>query len=87
MLGTPLKNLRKFRELCGKDALRKIILVTTMWSEVDEETGSWREQELKERYWKAMIAQGSGMARFGGALDSESAWAIIDPILQAAHRK
>jgi len=82
MLGTPLKNLRKFKELCGKDGLQKIILVTTMWGEVDEETGSRREEELRERYWKTMITQGSRTARFEGTLDSESAWHILDPFIR-----
>ena len=43
MVGTPLKNLRMFEELCGKDALKNVILTTTMWDEVDEETGLARE--------------------------------------------
>ena len=42
MAGTLLKNLRMFEELCGKDALKNVIL-TTMWDEVDEETGLARE--------------------------------------------
>ncbi|KAF9045103.1 P-loop containing nucleoside triphosphate hydrolase protein [Panaeolus papilionaceus] len=55
MAGTPLKNLRMFQSLCGKDAYDKITLVTTMWDDVDESTGETREHELKEKYWKPMI--------------------------------
>ena len=84
-MGTPLRNIRKFKELCGDDALQKIILVTTMWSEVDEETGSQREKELREKYWKVMIDQGSATARFQGELNFESAWAVLGPFIQAAH--
>ena len=40
MAGTLLKNLRMFEELCGKDALKNVILTTTMW---DEETGLAQE--------------------------------------------
>jgi hypothetical protein len=88
MMGTPLRNIRRFKELCGDDALRKITLVTTMWSEVDEDTGSQREKELREIYWKSMIDQGSRTARFEGALDSESAWAVLGRFIQpeGAHR-
>lgn len=76
MAGTPLKNLRMFRELCGKKALENIILVTTMWDEVDEDVGTQREKELRGKYWKAMIDQGSATARYHGTLDS--AWDIVE---------
>ena len=41
MAGTPLnKNLGIFEELCGKNTLQKVISTkTTMWDEVDQETG------------------------------------------------
>ncbi|PPQ78241.1 hypothetical protein CVT24_006502 [Panaeolus cyanescens] len=55
MAGTPLKNLQMFQSLCGKDAYDKITLVTTMWDEVDEDVGVFREKQLKEKYWKPMI--------------------------------
>ena len=55
MAGTLLKNLQMFEELCGKDALKNVILTTTMWDEVDEETGLAREEQLKNIYWKPMI--------------------------------
>jgi hypothetical protein len=76
MAGTPLKNLRMFRELCGKKALENIILVTTMWDEVEENVGTEREKELRGKYWKAMIDQGSATARYQGTL--ESAWDIVE---------
>jgi len=49
MAGTPLKNLRMFQELCGHNALRNIILTTTMWLDVEEELGSVREKELEKK--------------------------------------
>jgi hypothetical protein len=76
MAGTPLKNLRMFRELCGKKALENIILVTTMWDEVEPDVGSQREKELRGKYWKAMIDQGSATARYYGTLTS--AWDIVE---------
>ncbi|KAG6335341.1 hypothetical protein ID866_3752 [Astraeus odoratus] len=59
MAGTPLKNLRVFEKLCGKKAMSRVILVTTMWDEVEKEIGEERLAELKRSYWKAMISRGS----------------------------
>ncbi|KAI6095006.1 P-loop containing nucleoside triphosphate hydrolase protein [Pisolithus croceorrhizus] len=59
MAGTPLKNLRVFEKLCGENAMSKVILVTTMWDEVDTDVGTERLKELKDSYWKVMISQGS----------------------------
>jgi hypothetical protein len=56
--------------------LENVILVTTMWDEVEEDEGSQREEELKGKYWKAMIDQGSMAARHHGTLDS--AWEIVE---------
>jgi hypothetical protein len=83
MAGTPLKNLRMFRELCGRQALENIILVTTMWDEVDEDVGSQREKELRGKYWKPMIDHGSATARYNGT--SESAWDIVEHFTTRRH--
>ncbi|KAH0829010.1 hypothetical protein J3R83DRAFT_2463 [Lanmaoa asiatica] len=63
MAGTPLKNLRVFRELCGKDALEKVYLTTTMWDEVEPRVGERRLDELKTDYWKTMMNRGAHIAR------------------------
>ena len=62
MAGTPLKNLRIFRKLCGKDALEKVYLTTTMWDEVEPNDGASRLNELHTVYWKTMVAQGAHIA-------------------------
>ncbi|KAI6101842.1 hypothetical protein F5141DRAFT_1136077 [Pisolithus sp. B1] len=67
-----------FKELCGKDNFKNVLLVTTMWDEVAEEAGSAREQELHADFWQAMIALGSTIHRFEGT--TESAWKIIDSL-------
>jgi hypothetical protein len=74
--GAPNRNLVMFQELCGNDALKNVILTTTMWDLVDEQTGSRRETELREKYWKIMISAEARMARFHRTYDS--AWDIID---------
>ena len=86
MAGTPLKNLRVFRKLCGKDALGKVYLTTTMWDEVDQSVGERRLDELKTDYWKAMVIQGAQIARCRS--DDDSPKRIIQQIVgQEAARK
>ena len=64
MGGSPLKHLKMFQNLCGTEALKNVVLVTTMWDKVDEEEGYNRENELTARYWKAMIDLGCHTSRF-----------------------
>ncbi|KDQ53005.1 hypothetical protein JAAARDRAFT_137770, partial [Jaapia argillacea MUCL 33604] len=85
MAGTPLKNLDMFQKLCGKNALENVILTTTMWDEVDESTGSAREEELKSKYWSYMLAKKSRTSRFLNT--PQSAWAVLDPILRSVHEE
>jgi len=82
MGGTPHRNLRMFGELCGDQAVRKVVLVTTMWDKGkrDPRTYNQREKELFDNYWKTMIRYGASTARFSNSADS--AWEIIDPILK-----
>ena len=85
MAGTPLKNLRMFEELCGKNAFQNVILTTTMWDEVDKETGEDRERELKTKYWRSMLERSSTTSRF--LRTRESAFDLIDPLIEAANKR
>ncbi|KAI6006735.1 hypothetical protein EDC04DRAFT_974151 [Pisolithus marmoratus] len=76
--GTPLRNYNMFKELCGKENFKNVILVTTMWDEVTEEVGSAREKELQSDFWGSMISLGSTIHRFDGTM--ESAWKIINSL-------
>ena len=80
MVGTPHRNLRMFGELCGDQAVKKVVLITTMWDKVQQDTGVRREEELFHNYWKTMIGFGASTARFLNSADS--AWKIIDLILK-----
>ena len=64
MGGSPLKHLKMFQNLCGTEALKNVVLVTTMWDLVGEEDGYNRENELTTKYWKAMIDLGCHTSRF-----------------------
>ena len=82
MGGNPHRNLRMFGKLCGDQAMKKVVLVTTMWDvdEADPQTHNRRERELFDIYWKKMIDKGASTARFLNSPDS--AWEIIDPFLK-----
>jgi len=83
MAGTPLKNLRLFERLCGDD-FNSIVLTTTMWDDVDEETGAGREKELASVYWKSMIERGSSVKRFLN--NRSSAFEILRPIINEVNK-
>jgi hypothetical protein len=85
MADAPLKNLRMFEELCGKNAFHSVILTTTMWDEVDEETGEERERELKTKYWRTMLDRDSTTSRF--LRTRESAFDVIEPLIVAANKR
>ena len=84
MAGTPLKNFRIFKELCGEKAFKNVIFTTTMWGEVPEATGDRRENDLKTTYWKSMIDLHSKVGRFKGTQDS--AFHLVAPLLEANSR-
>ncbi|KAF7966370.1 hypothetical protein HWV62_38917 [Athelia sp. TMB] len=75
MGGSPLKNLQMFASMCGKDAMPRVVLGTTMWGEVAQGTGERREGELRTKFWADMISQQCRMVRFGDSY--ESAWDVI----------
>ncbi|KAL8668800.1 MAG: hypothetical protein Q9168_006581 [Polycauliona sp. 1 TL-2023] len=71
--GSAVKTLNIFKKICGKMALKNVLLVTTRWSEVDESIGASREKELRESFWAYMLGNGSTMTRFYGNRDSATA--------------
>jgi exonuclease VII small subunit len=82
MGGTPHRNLHMFEELCGDQAVKNVVLVTTMWDrgKTDPKIFNQREKELFNYYWKTMINYGASTARFDNS--AASVWNIIDPILK-----
>lgn len=82
MSGSLLKNLELFISLCGLKVMPKVIIATTMWSEVREEIGTRREGELKRTFWKEMLDVGCRTERFVDT--QESAWHIVDCLVGSA---
>ncbi|KAM0429266.1 hypothetical protein ACHAPT_006480 [Fusarium lateritium] len=78
MTGSSLTYLNLLQSLIGHDALRNVILVTTMWNKLrdqDRREAVQREQELIDKYWNPMIDKGSYTAQFDGTADS--AFALV----------
>lgn len=48
MQGSAKKNLLMFKKLCGEDALKKVVLATTMWDKVPQRQAEEREKQLIE---------------------------------------
>ncbi|KZP03679.1 hypothetical protein FIBSPDRAFT_704956, partial [Athelia psychrophila] len=75
MTGSPLKNLAMFASLCGQAAMPHVVLGTTMWSEVPEEIAEDRDKELRNDFWKDLIAMGCKVQRFSDSY--EGAWTML----------
>jgi hypothetical protein len=76
MSGSLMKNLTMFKDLCGMDTMPKVIIATTMWSEVKEGVGERRETQMSERFWAPMLSRGCRLERFHDT--HKSAWEIVD---------
>lgn len=68
MQGSAKKNLFMFKKLCGNDALKNVLLATTMWDRVGDVEGSARESELISTpdFWGWMVGRGSRVYRHTG---------------------
>lgn len=75
MAGRAIDSVRSFIELCGTEALRKVVLVTTFWDTVDSFDGARRELELRENpdFWQTMLSNGSQVFRHENKLSTARA--------------
>jgi hypothetical protein len=86
MPGSALRNLAMFRKLIGDHALRNVVVVTTMWSQIDQIMGAERERELVNtpKFWGTLVSRGSSVARFDGT--REGAFSILHSQLNKTTR-
>ncbi|KAJ6513038.1 P-loop containing nucleoside triphosphate hydrolase protein, partial [Mycena sanguinolenta] len=77
MGGISTHNFKMFRQLCGENTLRNVVIVTSMWSQVTPDVGEARELELAsdERFLRPVMEKGARMLRSYN--DVPSAQAII----------
>jgi GTPase SAR1 family protein len=85
MEGSDVRTLNLLARLVGKEAFAHIVSVTTRWEskEVeDQKLFEKRERQLKDKFWREMIMEGSYLQRFHGTKDS--AEGIVSQIVGAA---
>jgi chromosome segregation ATPase len=76
MGGISNRNLKMFRKLCGEDALKNVIVVTTRWDDVppkDREAMAKREEELmktKGKFFEPLITAGGQFLRHDNTIGS-----------------
>ena len=80
-------NIKMFRQICGKNGLSKVILVTTRWDLCPETTGSQREEELRDSFWRSKIdakqmGYNAGMPMKRLMNEPGSAWEVIETVLE-----
>jgi hypothetical protein len=80
----PHKRLKTFERLCGGSLSEKVLLVTTMWNEVDQAVGTNREQQIRAHYWESATTNRATMARFEAKTDSTQAWRAVDLLLEGS---
>ncbi|KAG8910551.1 hypothetical protein FRC02_007118 [Tulasnella sp. 418] len=65
--------------LCGKDAMKNVVLCTTMWNVEKAAKAESREKQLLSKFWHKMTEEGAKSARHDGTI--ESSLEIIDQLL------
>ena len=75
MGGALTRNFRMFRNLCGENALKNVVIVTNMWGGVEPEVGEAREAELmgEDIFFKLALEKGTRMARHTNTVPSAQA--------------
>lgn len=63
MDGTQINSLRIFKDICG-DSMAGVTIVSSMWSDVNDDIGAKREKELISEYWREYIDHGCLTKRF-----------------------
>ncbi|KIL67665.1 hypothetical protein M378DRAFT_102256 [Amanita muscaria Koide BX008] len=80
--GISRRNFKMFRQLCGDDNLKNVLIVTNMWGEVDPQVGLAREKELSSTdiFFKPALDKGAQFLRHDNTI--ESAYNIIRQVMK-----
>jgi len=72
MGGISTRNFKMFRKLCGKDAMKNVLILTNMWGNVRLEDGEAREAELmsQDMFFKPVLDKGGQHCRHYNTLES-----------------
>lgn len=66
------RNFGLFRNLCGDENLKSVVIATNMWGQVEPEVGEARELELasEDIFFRPALLQGAQMVRHDRSLES-----------------
>lgn len=86
MYGSTLRNLLMFRELCGENPLKNVILVTTGWrtaaaaGTLSQATKNECQLRTEPKFWANMIKRGSDIKKFEDTRESalEIIFSLVD---------
>lgn len=82
MSGLAIRSLRLFEKLCGEECFRIVVLASTMWDQIDTDTGKAKEKELVENddFWGKLERGGAQLRRLNG--DANSARKVLLDIVE-----
>ncbi|KAJ4398853.1 hypothetical protein N0V91_009904 [Didymella pomorum] len=74
-----IKTFEIFKKICGEEALKNVLLITSRWEGIEPSVGAERERQLKDNFWAYMVGRGSNISRFHG--DRDSAITLVSQLL------
>ncbi|KAF8164270.1 hypothetical protein K438DRAFT_1552078, partial [Mycena galopus ATCC 62051] len=67
--GQSARNLRMFKELCGAQNYKNVVILTTFWSQVDKSRGPRREEQLRSQFFRPLVEGGACCMRHHQTVD------------------
>ncbi|KAJ6536248.1 hypothetical protein B0H19DRAFT_897375, partial [Mycena capillaripes] len=67
--GQSARNLRIFKELCGAQYYKNVVILTTFWSQVDKSQAQRREEQLKSHFFGPLVEGGARFMRHHQTVD------------------
>ncbi|KDQ54599.1 hypothetical protein JAAARDRAFT_160672 [Jaapia argillacea MUCL 33604] len=73
MSNSSQRNLRMFRNLCGSESMKNVVIVTTMWDSAPRKQAEMHEAELRTKcgFFKDLIDDGAQLVRSGQYCEGE----------------
>jgi hypothetical protein len=59
-----------FRGLCGEEAYKNVVVLTTHWDQLPTNEGVGREEQLESKYFKELVAGGARFMRHDCTIES-----------------
>ncbi|EDR07868.1 uncharacterized protein LACBIDRAFT_294476 [Laccaria bicolor S238N-H82] len=68
--GTATRNLRMFSRLCGPDAMKNVVILTTRWDETRRDVAEKTEADLTNSHFKEFVNNGAKVLRHDNTVAS-----------------